>query len=129
MIVRPLEAHQRELAAELWRESFESTRLDTPEPTTAAGLFDRICSGGWDCLLAWEGNEAVAFLAVDLKSGWLVQLFVASPWQGRGLGQQLIDKVKSMMPGGFRLRTNTANTSATASCRRSRSPTPPAARW
>lgn len=112
MIVRPLEGHQRDLAARLWRESFQATAADATLEQTGDDLFDRVCTGGWDCLLAWEGDEAVAFLAVDIKSGWLVQLFVAAAWQGRGVGQALIDEVKTMMPDGFRLRTGSANAAA-----------------
>jgi GNAT superfamily N-acetyltransferase len=45
-------------------------------------------------------------------SGKVDQLFIDPTWKGRGIGKALFAEAKRLMPAGFTLWANTANTRA-----------------
>jgi GNAT superfamily N-acetyltransferase len=63
---------------------------------------DRVLgSGSHDVTVAEVGGAIVAFSAV--RRGWLEHLYVAPPWQGRGIGGALLARALGEHPPGLDL--------------------------
>ena len=67
----------------------------------------------WNHVRVATGDGAPVGFAC-LEGGLLDQLFVLPPWQGKGVGSLLLEDVKTLRPGGFRLYTFEKNHAARA---------------
>lgn len=63
-------------------------------------------------LVRAAGQEARAFLVLDMAHAHLHQLFVDPDCQGQGVGGELLQHVNRLCPGGWTLHVATANHSA-----------------
>jgi GNAT superfamily N-acetyltransferase len=105
----------RDDLAALWHASWlSSDPVVFPDDTIERlkGRVDEEIANGWDVTLALDGDELVGFLALKRQENWLDQLFIAPSAQGRNIGAQLLDRAKSVLPGGFKLRTSILNQGA-----------------
>jgi putative acetyltransferase len=67
-------------------------------------------AGGAEIVVGLNGSGCPAgFAAIDLKSGYLDQLCVASAERGSGLARALLDEAKRRAPGVIELDVNEAN--------------------
>ncbi len=60
--------------------------------------------------IARLGEAPIAMLVV--ANGWIDHLYVAPPWQGRGIGSQAVEVAKAMFPTGLELWTFQRNDAA-----------------
>ncbi|MFM1844914.1 MAG: hypothetical protein RI917_232 [Actinomycetota bacterium] len=65
---------------------------------------------GEECWVTRDDRGVSAFML--LEPGWLDQLYVRVDRIGQGLGAQLVEKAKEIMPNGIRLWTFQSNRSA-----------------
>lgn len=114
MILRPYDPRHRDLVARLWSDSFRSIGHDDMDldPAGAAARLEREVD--WTIILGWEDETLIGFLAMNLATSYLHQLFIAPARTGEGLGIVLLDEAKRRMPGGMRLRTGPTNVRACA---------------
>jgi len=104
LAIRPYKDADFEAVTALWWASWHSTGV--PSSVTLDDLrerWPRELAEGWRVHVGIQGTELVGFVA--LEGDKLMQLFVAPDHQGRGLGKQLLDFVKSQRPQGFNLVT------------------------
>ena len=101
----------------------------------AAGVFDRkmmqdwlheanvvLRGGGLDesphCykrltdVIAEQGGTVVGYASLDPATAFLASLYLAPAAQGRGVGRQMLDRIKVEAPGGFVLNVWQPNTAA-----------------
>lgn len=69
----------------------------------------RLADPAWQVSLAWRQRELVGVLAIQLRDGWLRQLFVHPDQKRTGVGAQLLAAAKLAMPGGFFLHMHALN--------------------
>jgi GNAT superfamily N-acetyltransferase len=101
--------------ADVWRESAlasEGARSSLPSLAELRSRVDHEIAAGWAVTVALDGQEIIGFLALKPALAALDQLFILPTHQGRGIGRDLIERAKQAMPGGFTLRTASANQKA-----------------
>lgn len=70
---------------------------------------DHELGAGWDLYIAERDARAVGMLAIKPAEAILDQIFVLPDQQGSGVGTELLNQAKRLMPNGFTLRMATAN--------------------
>jgi putative acetyltransferase len=114
-IVRNLCDYDLVATADLWFRSWHAAfpDLSHPMPHEAwhARLRDDIVPR-CVCRIVTLGPTIIGFLAVELCSATLEQLFVDPSHQGRGVGKMLIDHAKQISPSGLKLTTLQRNAAA-----------------
>src|SRR5215831_14007714 len=96
IILQPYAAGDCEAVASLWLDSWKSTDIAVPDAAIKTELkahLEASLMDGWAIHVAVWDSKVVAFLA--LNGDKLEQLFVAPRMQGRGIGKQLLDFVKT----------------------------------
>ena len=115
--IRPAREDEFDEITRVWMASWESTGLSVAGDSTFEELRARIpleIAAGWRLFVADADGKVAALLAVRLEDHHLDQLFVSPEFQGRGLGAQLLDFARSLMPREIWLRTSTGNVKARA---------------
>ncbi|WP_299328060.1 GNAT family N-acetyltransferase [Parasphingopyxis sp.] len=98
--------------AQLWYDSWLSTGAEHGEGVTVSHLSERLVDEGWEIFIVREESTIVAFLALDIESAILSQIFVLPSHQGAGIGVSLLEFAKTRLPSGMALRTNVDNRGA-----------------
>jgi ribosomal protein S18 acetylase RimI-like enzyme len=101
--------------AQVWHESAlsaEGAMSTLPRIEELRNRLDREIAAGWAVTVALDGRDIVGFLALKPAIASLDQIFILPAHQRRGIGRALLDLAKSAMPGGFTLRTASANLKA-----------------
>ncbi|MDO9707081.1 bifunctional 2-methylcitrate synthase/citrate synthase [Paracraurococcus lichenis] len=62
--------------------------------------------------VAEAAGRPVAYLGLDEAEAMVLHLYVAPPWQGRGIGRRLMEEAKAACPGGLALHVFQRNLSA-----------------
>ena len=97
----------------VWLAGWQSTGLggaDDPSIAELRAHLDHELAGGWALTVAEVDGRVIGMLAThDAK---LRELFLDPEWEGRGIGKALFAEAKRLLPGGFTLWANTANTRA-----------------
>jgi len=109
---RAAEATDFDALAQVWHESALSTEGAAPNLPSVEALrsrIDREIDAGWVVTVALDRGEIIGFLALKPAVAVLDQLFILPSHHGLGIGHALLDAAKSAMPGGFTLRTISAN--------------------
>jgi ribosomal protein S18 acetylase RimI-like enzyme len=80
------------------------------DPKTAYGLdaFRRSIAGE-EMTLAWVDSAIVGLISVYRQENFVHNLYVDLPWQGCGVGRQLLDAALASMDGAARLKCEIAN--------------------
>jgi GNAT superfamily N-acetyltransferase len=115
MDVIPYSSGYREPLCRLWFDSFLSSGLAHEPGASVEGLmarWDEEIATRWRCHVAVQEGRLLGFAAYSLENRHLHQLFVDRTAQGAGVGQRLLDFVKTAMPDGFKLRTHQDNAGA-----------------
>ena len=97
----------------MWLDGWLSTGLSNGDDPTPAQMRARVGEdvGKWSALaVAVADDRIVGMLA--LFPGKLDQVFLAPEHKGAGVGKALFAEAKRLMPDGFTLWANTANTRA-----------------
>ena len=63
-------------------------------------------------LVAEQGGTVVGYASLDPATEFLASLYLAPAAQGRGVGRQMLDRIKAEAPGGFVLNVWQPNTAA-----------------
>ena len=112
LVIRPaLDSELRKLA-EIWDESWKSTKVPSPEPLSLDELAERlrgfVRSGAR--LFAIESSvECIGLIVIDPAQAVLSQLFLRSDAQSRGFGRKCLAFVQSELPEGFTLSVAAQN--------------------
>jgi GNAT superfamily N-acetyltransferase len=102
--IRPYADADFDAVTSIWLTSWQSTGV--PAPVTLGQLRERWpleLAKGWIVHVATVGPDVVGFSA--FHGNELEQLFIAPDAQGNGVGKQLLDFVKALLPNGFHLTT------------------------
>ena len=97
----------------MWLSGWLSTGLSTGDDSTIPEMRARIdddLTKGWTLTVAVAAGAVVGMLATYPTT--IDQLFLVPAWKGRGVGKALFAEAKRLMPAGFTLWANTANTRA-----------------
>ena len=80
------------------------------DPKAAYGLdtFKRSIAGE-EMTLAWAGSTIAGLVSVYRSENFVHNLYVDLPWQGCGIGRQLLDAALAGMDGAVRLKCEIAN--------------------
>jgi GNAT superfamily N-acetyltransferase len=106
-IIRPARPEEYDEIARVWMNSWVSTGLEEASNFLLAKLRARIrleIEQGWTLYVADDGGTLAAMLALHLPKLYLDQLFVASDYQGRSLGRQLLAFTRTHFPDEIYLR-------------------------
>lgn len=110
--IRRVETHEHARVTHVWKASWESAGVSHPNDLSFEQLlekFERELQTDWDLFVADFDKQIVGLLALKPDTNQLDQLFVAPEQQGRGLGLQLLDFAKQILPNGMWLRTAELN--------------------
>ena len=103
-IIRPYRDADLDAVTAIWLDSWRSTGISSP--VTLEDLRERWrneLTKGWTVKVAISGSDMAGFIATH--GNCIEQLFVATAFQGQGIGEQLLDRAKLKMPAGFHLTT------------------------
>lgn len=97
----------------MWLDGWLSTGLSTGDDPTPAQMRERVGEdvAKWSALSVVEAGGAVIGM-LALYPGKLDQVFLDPAYKGTGVGKALFAEAKRLMPDGFTLWANTANTRA-----------------
>jgi ribosomal protein S18 acetylase RimI-like enzyme len=109
IVLRAMQAQEREAVARLWWESSESAPIADAEHPSVEARVERLARETWNVILASRGSRIVGLLAIDAQESWLRQLYVAPEEKRSGVGTVLLDEAKRLMPAGFFLHTDAEN--------------------
>jgi len=107
VIIRPARVEEYDEVARVWMESWISTALEEPSGSLLVLLRARVrteVENGWSLFVAEERGTLAAMLALNLRTQYLEQLFVAPRYQGRSLGRTLLAFTRTHLPDEIRLR-------------------------
>ena len=101
--------------AVLWGASWESIGISNEHDLSGQALIDHLrreVADSWDLYVYEEAAALLAMLAIVPDRNNLSQIFVAPSAQSRGLGKQLLQFAKTLMPQEIHLNTQSENTRA-----------------
>ena len=101
--------------ARVWFESAREADGAPAHMPTVGDLRARIdteLAGGWSLSVALVHDRIAGLLALKPREAVLDQLFILPALQRRGIGEALLRRAMATMPGGFTLRTASANLGA-----------------
>ncbi len=107
LTIRPARTDEYDDVAGVWMDSWVSTGLAEASNFLLANLRARVrreVEDGWSLFVADDRGTIAAMLALHLPKLYLDQLFVASLYQGRSLGRQLLAFTRTQMPDEIELR-------------------------
>jgi ribosomal protein S18 acetylase RimI-like enzyme len=113
--IRPARPDETDEIARVWMESWVSVGLEEGSESLLANLRARVpreIENGWSLYVADDNGRIAAMLALHLPHRYLDQLFVASQYQGKGLGRQLLAFTRAHLPDEIWLRCVRENDSA-----------------
>ena len=103
--------------AQIWDDSWRSTRVPSPETLSISQLKDRLIefvASGAEIYAIERARDLIGMMVLEPDDQKLSQLFMAPAFQGQGFGSECLTYVKSKLPGGFTLTVAEANHNARA---------------
>lgn len=115
LVIRPaLDSECRSLA-EIWDESWQSTKVPSPEHLSLDELAERLrgfVSAGADLFAIEDTGDLIGLIVLDPAREILSQLFLKPAAQNRGIGRSCMAFVQSQMATGFTLSVAEQNQKA-----------------
>ncbi len=97
----------------MWLDGWLSTGLNIGAEPTVTEMRERIdadLAKGWTLTVAVADGAVIGMLAT--YPGKVDQIFLDPRWKGQGIGDALFAEARRLMPAGFTLWTQVANTQA-----------------
>ncbi|UFX49277.1 GNAT family N-acetyltransferase [Bradyrhizobium sp. 41S5] len=113
--IRPGRPDEYDEIARAWMDSWVSTGLSQASERLLSDLRARLpreVAGGWSLFVADDRGAIAAMLALHRPTLLLDQLMVASAYQGRSLGRELLAFTRQQMPDEIWLKCVSENEKA-----------------
>jgi ribosomal protein S18 acetylase RimI-like enzyme len=105
-IIRRARADEYDEVARVWMDSWASTGIEAASDELLTIVRAKVLAevaNGWSLYVVDDGGALAAMLALHLPSNRLDQLFVATRYQGRGIGRMLLAFTRQHLPDEVRL--------------------------
>ena len=106
LVIRPARESELYPLAQIWDESWKSTKVPSPEHlslTELAGRLRGFVRSGALLFAIEEGGRLIGLIVIDPARSVLSQLFLSPAEQSRGIGRACMAFIQSQMPEGYTL--------------------------